>query len=106
MHVKLRPLDDRARFDFSSTDILRHPADVRLKAHAYVEFEFVEFQLDAAIRSEDGSHIEGVCRNKLSHWTYRAFNRPRQNSPSHIREVGSRSCVQNGLPGSTSTTLA
>ncbi len=50
---------------FSSTDISRYYLMCAWKAHEHIDFNFADFQLDAAINSEDEDYIKRVCRAKI-----------------------------------------
>jgi len=50
---------------FSSTDIGHYRLMCAWKAHEHIDFDFVDFQLEQAIESEDESYIKRVCRDKI-----------------------------------------
>jgi len=50
---------------FSSRDISRYHLMCAWKAHEHIDFNFADFQLDAAINSADESYIKRVCRAKI-----------------------------------------
>jgi hypothetical protein len=50
---------------FSSSDILRYRMMCAWKAHEHIDFDFADFQLDAAINSQNEYYIKGLIRRKI-----------------------------------------
>jgi hypothetical protein len=50
---------------FSSTDIPRYRTMCAWKANEHTDFNFVDFQLDAAINSNNENSVKQTCREKI-----------------------------------------
>ena len=50
---------------FSSTDIGHYHLMCAWKAHDHIDFNFADFQLEQAIKSEDENYIKRLLRNKI-----------------------------------------
>jgi hypothetical protein len=55
----------RTFVSFSSTDKPRYHMMEAWKAHEHIDFNFANFQLDEAVKSNDPHYIKKVCRNKV-----------------------------------------
>jgi hypothetical protein len=55
----------RTFVSFSSTDKGRYDLMTAWKAHEHIDFNFADFQLDEAIRSNDPYYIKKICRAKI-----------------------------------------
>jgi len=55
----------RTFVSFSSTDIRQYHMMCAWKAHEHIDFNFADFQLNDAIKSENEAYIKGICRPKI-----------------------------------------
>jgi len=60
-----RPSLARTFVSFSSTDKRRYDLMCAWKAHEHIDFNFVDFQLNAAINSQAPYYIKTVCAGKI-----------------------------------------
>ena len=55
----------RTFVSFSSTDIGHYQMMRAWKAHEHNDFNFADFQLDDAVRSENESYVKQICRQQI-----------------------------------------